>query len=246
MDAMLGGVASDQLNDDDSTIKKSLIVKDEFFVLETICIIWFSIELVVRFYAAPDKLEFSKQIGNIIDLFSIMPYFMQITEVSDKFSVLRIIRLVRVFRIFKLVRHFKGLQILFFTLRASANELALLVFFILIGVILFSSVIYFVELDHPKTDFNSIFDGCWYSIITMTTVRVLFNFFYCENIICFDDDYLFDLFIYIGRIWRDRSQDQFGKVDWRLLRHCRRTNYCVAGANYCFTFSVLLSKSAYD
>lgn len=176
MDAMIGAAASDQL-DDDPVIKKSLIVKDEFFVLETICIIWFSIELIVRFYAAPDKLEFSKQIGNIIDLFSIMPYFMQITEVSDKFSVLRIIRLVRVFRIFKLVRHFKGLQIFFFTLRASVNELALLVFFILIGVILFSSVIYFVELDHPKTDFNSIFDGCWYSIITMTTVRVLLLLF---------------------------------------------------------------------
>jgi hypothetical protein len=101
-----------------------------------------------------------------------MPYFMQLTnlDASAKFSFLRIIRLVRVFRVFKLARHFKGLQILARTLKASFNELMLLVFFLVIGVVLFSSCVYFLELDHAKTDFNSIPDGFWYAIITMTTV----------------------------------------------------------------------------
>ena len=95
----------------------SLLIKDEFFLIETICIIWFSIELLMRFFSAPNKLFFVKQIGNIIDLFSILPYFMQASETSARFSILRIIRLVRVFRIFKLARHFKGLQILAHTLK---------------------------------------------------------------------------------------------------------------------------------
>jgi hypothetical protein len=46
----------------------------------------------------------------------------------------------------------------------------LLVFFLIIGVIIFSSCVYFLELDHPYSDFNSIPDGFWYAIITMTTV----------------------------------------------------------------------------
>jgi potassium voltage-gated channel Shaker-related subfamily A protein 4 len=91
--------------------------KDQYFLIETICIIWFSVELILRFFATPNKLAFVKHTGNIIDFFSILPYFMSVTDMSEKFSILRIIRLVRVFRIFKLARHFKGLQILAHTLR---------------------------------------------------------------------------------------------------------------------------------
>lgn len=119
----------------------------------------------MRFYSAPNRVKFVKQLGNIIDFFSILPYLMETTETSAKFSILRIIRLVRVFRIFKLARHFKGLQILAHTLRASLNELMLLMFFLLIGVILFSSIVYYFELDDAKSDFHSIPDGFWYAII---------------------------------------------------------------------------------
>lgn len=143
---------------------------DHYFFIETLCIIWFSSELILRFFATPDKRSFIRHTGNIIDFFSILPYFLSVTDMSEKFSILRIIRLVRVFRIFKLARHFKGLQILAHTLTASANELMLLVFFIIVGVILFSSTIYFAELDHPMSDFHSIPEGFWYAIITMTTV----------------------------------------------------------------------------
>ena len=112
-----------------------------------------------------------KQFGNIIDLLSILPYFMEITETSSKFAILRIIRLVRVFRVFKLARHFKGLQILAHTFKSSANELILLMFFLIIGVILFSSIVYFIEMDHPKSDFNSIPDGFWYAIIVSANFK---------------------------------------------------------------------------
>ena len=128
-----------------------IIIIGEFFVIESICILWFSIELVMRFYSAPSRLKFAKQFGNIIDFLSILPYFMETTDTSAKFSFLRIIRLVRVFRIFKLARHFKGLQILAHTLRASLNELMLLMFFLIIGVVLFSSIVYYSELDEAKS-----------------------------------------------------------------------------------------------
>jgi len=124
----------------------------------------------MRFIAAPKKRQFMKHAGNIIDLLSILPYILQVADISSKFAVLRIIRLVRVFRIFKLARHFKGLQILVKTFKSSAKELSLLGLFILIGVILFSSIVYFLELDPVKSDFDSIPAGFWYSIITMTTV----------------------------------------------------------------------------
>ncbi|XP_026234736.1 potassium voltage-gated channel subfamily A member 1 [Anabas testudineus] len=153
---------------------------DPFFIVETVCIIWFSFEIIVRFFASPSKTAFFKNIMNSIDIVSILPYFITLgTDLAQhqgngqhamSFAILRIVRLVRVFRIFKLSRHSKGLQILGHTLRASMRELALLIFFLVIGVILFSSAVYFAEADEPTSQFTSIPDAFWWAVVTMTTV----------------------------------------------------------------------------
>ncbi|XP_035008108.2 potassium voltage-gated channel subfamily A member 10 [Hippoglossus stenolepis] len=158
-------------------------ITDPFFIVETICIIWFCFEVGVRFVVCPSKSDFFNNIMNIIDIVSIIPYFVTLgTELATtpdddmnssqnmSLAILRIIRLVRVFRIFKLSRHSKGLQILGQTLKASMRELGLLIFFLFIGVILFSSAIYFAEVDEPHTQFVSIPDGFWWAVVTMTTV----------------------------------------------------------------------------
>ncbi|CAB1457625.1 unnamed protein product [Pleuronectes platessa] len=158
-------------------------ITDPFFIVETICIIWFCFEAGVRFVVCPSKSDFFNNLMNIIDLVSIVPYFVTLgTELATtpdddmnsgqnmSLAILRIIRLVRVFRIFKLSRHSKGLQILGQTLKASMRELGLLIFFLFIGVILFSSAIYFAEVDELNTQFVSIPDGFWWAVVTMTTV----------------------------------------------------------------------------
>ncbi|CAG5978754.1 potassium voltage-gated channel subfamily A member 10 [Menidia menidia] len=158
-------------------------ITDPFFIVETICIIWFCFEVGVRFVVCPSKRDFFNNIMNTIDIVSIIPYFVTLgTELATtpdddmnssqnmSLAILRIIRLVRVFRIFKLSRHSKGLQILGQTLKASMRELGLLIFFLFIGVILFSSAIYFAEVDEPQTQFVSIPDGFWWAVVTMTTV----------------------------------------------------------------------------
>lgn len=133
-------------------------ITDPFFLIETICIVWFTFELSVRFLACPNKLHFFKDVMNTIDIIAIIPYFITLATViaeeedptmnlpkapqnpQDKstnqamsLAILRVIRLVRVFRIFKLSRHSKGLQILGRTLKASMRELGLLIFFLFIG-----------------------------------------------------------------------------------------------------------------
>ncbi|XP_060899354.1 potassium voltage-gated channel subfamily A member 2 [Labrus mixtus] len=156
---------------------------DPFFILETLCIIWFSFEFLVRFFACPSKAGFFGNIMNIIDIVAIIPYFITLgTELADRpddgqagqqamsLAILRVIRLVRVFRIFKLSRHSKGLQILGQTLKASMRELGLLIFFLFIGVILFSSAVYFAEADEPESQFESIPDAFWWAVVSMTTV----------------------------------------------------------------------------
>lgn len=131
---------------------------------------------------------------NSIDLCAIVPYFITLATVltEDKeqvaaqailqfslgkqeekggsLAMLRVIRLVRVFRIFKLSRHSKGLQILGLTLKSSMRELGLLIFFLLIGIILFSSAVYYAESGTERSNFKSIPDAFWWALVTMTTV----------------------------------------------------------------------------
>jgi len=121
---------------------------------------------------------------NIIDLVAIVPYYVTLGAVlvdaeqsaggsshAMSLAILRVVRLVRVFRIFKLSRHSKGLQILGQTIRASMRELGLLIFFLMICVVLFSSAVYFAEagLD-DQSHFRSIPDAFWWAVVTMTTV----------------------------------------------------------------------------
>ncbi|XP_056433588.1 potassium voltage-gated channel subfamily A member 7-like isoform X1 [Gadus chalcogrammus] len=152
---------------------------DPFFLVESMCICWFSFELLMRFASAPSKTLFFKDVMNIIDFSAILPYFVTLcTELAKdndatpagSLAIIRVIRLVRVFRIFKLSRHSKGLQILGQTLRASMRELGLLIFFLFIGVIIFSSAIYFAEADYAETTFVSIPHAFWWAVVTMTTV----------------------------------------------------------------------------
>ncbi|CAL1266384.1 unnamed protein product [Larinioides sclopetarius] len=165
---------------------------DAFFIIETACIVWFTFELLVRFLACPNKFNFFKDVMNSIDLVAIIPYFitlatvvaeakateLPIVSVNERagnnqamsLAILRVIRLVRVFRIFKLSRHSKGLQILGRTLKASMRELGLLIFFLFIGVILFSSAVYYAEADSERSYFKSIPDAFWWAVVTMTTV----------------------------------------------------------------------------
>lgn len=165
-------------------------VTEPFFIVETICIIWFSIELIIRFLACPSKIVFLKDVMNTIDFVAIVPYFITLATVlaerdeeelrmlaergqanqAMSLAILRVIRLVRVFRIFKLSRHSKGLQILGRTLKASMRELGLLIFFLFIGVILFSSAVYYAEADSERSYFKSIPDAFWWAVVTMTTV----------------------------------------------------------------------------
>lgn len=144
---------------------------ETWFQLNTFVIIWFTGEYLLRLFVSPDKIKFLVSSLNIIDLLSVLPYYVQLALDSgnSSISVLRVVRVVRVFRVFKLSRHSRGLQILGNTLKASLNELLMLMFFLGIGVMIFGSCVYYAEggLD---SDFKSIPHSFWWAVVTMTTV----------------------------------------------------------------------------
>ncbi|KAG5871063.1 hypothetical protein JTB14_016012 [Gonioctena quinquepunctata] len=144
-----------------------------FLVVEHLCNAWFTFELSVRLIVSPSLVDFVKSPVNIIDFSATLSFYIDLILMSEKKSqILDFFSIIRIFRLFKLTRHSPGLKILIHTFKASAKELGLLVFFLVLGIVVFASLVYYAEKlqDNKDNSFKSIPEGLWWAIVTMTTV----------------------------------------------------------------------------
>uniref|UniRef100_A0A915DI15 BTB domain-containing protein n=1 Tax=Ditylenchus dipsaci TaxID=166011 RepID=A0A915DI15_9BILA len=145
-----------------------------FMVIETICNVWFTVEIFIRFITCPSKIKYFKAPVNIIDIIATLTFYIDLflTTSFGAAADLEFFSIIRIMRLFKLTQHSQGLKILMHTFIASAKELMLLVFFLLLGIVIFASLIYYAERveENPDNQFHSIPLGLWYAIVTMTTI----------------------------------------------------------------------------
>ncbi|XP_018594772.1 potassium voltage-gated channel subfamily G member 4a [Scleropages formosus] len=158
------------------------------FVVETVCVAWFSLEFLLRFIQARSKLEFLRGPLNIIDAMAILPYYVSLVVEEDSplerersggsrgyldklGLVLRVLRALRVLYVMRLARHSLGLQTLGLTVRRSTREFGLLLLFLTVAVALFAPLVHLAESELAGAqDFSSVPASYWWAIISMTTV----------------------------------------------------------------------------
>uniref|UniRef100_UPI00358E5CFE potassium voltage-gated channel subfamily F member 1-like n=1 Tax=Myxine glutinosa TaxID=7769 RepID=UPI00358E5CFE len=118
-------------------------------IIETVCIVWFTLEYVLRLISAPQTLHFVFSFMNIIDVLAILPYYMAmllsgmgdaILELNNVQQAVQALRIMRIARVFKLARHSSGLQTLTSALKSSFKELSLLLLCLAMGIFLFSAL----------------------------------------------------------------------------------------------------------
>lgn len=109
------------------------------------CNIWFFFELVVRAAVCPNLMNFFKSSNNIIDIVATSIFFFDIALQYFNISahvtkeLVNFLSITSVLRLFKLSAHSAGLKIIIHTFKTSAKELALLVFFMCFGLVIFAS-----------------------------------------------------------------------------------------------------------
>jgi len=143
-----------------------------FWIIETMCICFFTIEFILRYWSAPDRVAFIRGFMNLIDLAAIVPYYIDIgfnlylkndkdnlngacpSDLSDEdtlsdkatfLMVLRVIRLARIVRIAKLSRHSRNLNTLIKTMSTSLRELSFLMLFFIVSMVLYATFVYYCE-----------------------------------------------------------------------------------------------------
>lgn len=83
---------------------------------------------------------------NIIDLTATLSFYTDVAQqMGEQPGLLEAFSIIRILRLFKLTRHSPGLRILIHTFKASAKELTLLVFFLVLGIVVFASLVYYAE-----------------------------------------------------------------------------------------------------
>ena len=148
--------------------------KFTFFVLEAISVACFSLEYIGRLLTAPKVCQFVWGFMALIDLFSVLPFYVTLllehvfSYDATSLNALVLLRILRIFRVLKFSRHSSRLRSLLTAIRRSASELGFIVFSFSLGVVLVSSLLYFIEKDN-NSQFNSIPATMWYSVVTMTT-----------------------------------------------------------------------------
>lgn len=131
--------------------------------LEVACTLIFSIEYFGRLAVCEENsmthLRFIMTPMNVFDLMAVLPFYIEIVlgslgaEDTPALRLFRLVRLVRVIRIFKLGRYATGMRLFGEALAGSTTALSVLVFLLGMGVVLFSSALFYVEkLSCPDVD----------------------------------------------------------------------------------------------
>ena len=155
------------------------------FWMEQIYVAFFTVELLVRFFLSPDKMQFLMKALNILDILCVLVTvpigifpFVGRSAIDENVRhaikvflfAMRLCRVILVLRLVRLARLYTGLQVIILTIRDSVTELSLFLLVLIICMVIFSSIMYYAEYNFATSHFTDISVGFWWSMVTMTTV----------------------------------------------------------------------------
>jgi voltage-gated potassium channel len=131
--------------------------------IDTLILVVFVIEYLIRFYYASEKISFIFSPFSFIDLIAILPFFLGLNNIQ-------FIRIFRWFRILRLIR-FINLKIYFLRINGEDGVIFTRILFTLFTIVfVYSGLIYQVEHRVNAEDFGTFLDAFYFSVVTMTTV----------------------------------------------------------------------------
>lgn len=144
--------------------------------LDTACLAFFTVDLLLRILCCPNVKRYFLSAINVMDALAVFSAYALIlvnllrtdeAYTFSNFDILELVQVLRVVRLLRIVRDVMGFKVLSFSLRVSAKDLFVLFLYIILGVVIFANFVYFVE---SESSIESIPEGWWWAISTLTTV----------------------------------------------------------------------------
>ncbi|XP_063676767.1 shaker-related potassium channel tsha2-like isoform X2 [Bolinopsis microptera] len=152
------------------------------YMLDVVINLFFTVDLIIKFLSSKNRKRFFLNTVNVMDILAVSPFYLELLvfiatggEPSPHFFALKVCRIVRVVRVLKLVRHSRQLTEVLEVVSSAKQEFIVLIGVVGVVILLVGTIMYFVEFQIPdegdeNVDFKSILHGCWWAIVTITTV----------------------------------------------------------------------------
>ena len=147
--------------------------------LELVTIAIFTMEYILRLWTAqylyPEarhgraKLKFLFSFYGIVDLLTILPYFLPFVFPSGAVAF-RMFRVVRILRLFRINAKYDAFHVITTVLKEKRNQLMYSIFLVLVLVMASSLCMYGLEHEAQPEHFSNAFSGIWWSVSTLLTV----------------------------------------------------------------------------
>lgn len=135
--------------------------------LERLCLLVFMADYLLHLWVSPKPLAYALSFYGLIDLSAVLFFF--VPQISSGL-ILWIFKFARVLRVFKLLRFLDEAQMLGRALRASARRIGVFLFFVVMAQVVLGYLMVLIESGHPDTQFQTVGQGVYWAIVTMTTV----------------------------------------------------------------------------
>ncbi|KAK3709615.1 hypothetical protein QZH41_001519, partial [Actinostola sp. cb2023] len=151
---------------------------DLFESVESCCIGVFTLEYFVRLYASTKRLQFVLSKLSLVDVLAFMPFYVDLVvtslatdkDIKNLTNLLGVFRVLRIVRMIKLSRQFRHMRVVGHMLKIVFVDLGFLFFGFFLANVMFSTVMFYTEYDGGLSNFTSIPNTMWYTVVTMMTV----------------------------------------------------------------------------
>lgn len=150
----------------------------EFIILDTIAVVIFSTEYIMRIYSAPEdpkyqawfkgRVSFAFKPTSLIDFMAIVPFYLE--SLLHHLFDLRFLRVFRLMRLLKLARYSGATQSLFTVIKREWPVMKAAVFILLLLVMLAACLGYVFEHEAQPDKFENIPQAIYWSVITLASV----------------------------------------------------------------------------
>jgi hypothetical protein len=158
-------------------------IRSEILILDLVVNIVILLDLIVRVTVCPYKAALFKSKTKLLDFIVITAYWIS-QLVNIPYTIMNIeptvalryvwlactiTQLFRPLLMIRLANTFVGLRVLLMVIKRSFSELLTIILFMVMGMMIFACFIFVAELGVDEI-FQSPFQGCWWALITMSTV----------------------------------------------------------------------------